>query len=160
MTSTAETPAVERVYPPKLMFMVANPLMRWALGTNLGKRVPELARLDFRGRRTGEEYGVVTALHEVDGQTAVLTNSGWRWNFEGGHPVTVVVSGERIEARGRLVSDPDAVARVYLDRIDELGTENAARRLGIKVNVDRQPTHDEIADLARGEGLSVIFLDT
>lgn len=48
MTSTAETPAVERVYPPKLMFMVFNPLMRWALGTNLGKRVPELARLDFQ----------------------------------------------------------------------------------------------------------------
>lgn len=158
MTIT-EPPAVERVYPPKIMFMIANPIMRWALGTSLGKRIPGLARLEFRGRKSGNEYTVVSGLHEVDGKTATLTNSGWRWNFEGGHPVTVVIAGERHDAIGRLVPDPDAVARFYSDRIDEIGTDMAARRLGIKINVDRTPTHEELAGLVRREGLSVIYIE-
>ncbi len=126
--AVTEPPPVERVYPPKIMFMVANPIMRWTLGTSLGKRFPELARLEFRGRKTGNEYKVVSALHDVGGKTATLTDSGWRWNFEGGHPVTIVVAGERNDAIGRLESDPDAVARVYSDRIDEIGIGMAARR--------------------------------
>jgi hypothetical protein len=47
---TQESTRLERVYPPKLMFAVLNPTMRWLLGTEAGKRMADLARLEFTGR--------------------------------------------------------------------------------------------------------------
>lgn len=158
MTSTTEAPPVERVYPPKLMFMVVNPLMTWALNTGFGKKVEGLARLEFKGRKSGKDYKLVSALQEVGDRVGVLTNSGWRWNFENGYPVTVITGGERKEMTGTLEADPEEVARIYGHRIEELGVDMAARRLGVKINVDRTPSHDELTDLAKKEGLSVIFL--
>lgn len=140
------------------MMLVANPIMSWMIGSGKGK-FDEMARLDFRGRKSGKEYKVVAALQPVDGQKAVLSNSGWRWNFEGSHPVTVIVAGEPHQMIGKLETDPNTVASVYLKRVDDLGLEMAHRRLGVKINVDRAPTHEELKDLAEKEGLSVIFLN-
>ena len=58
-----------------------------------------------------------------------------------------------------LEEDPSAVARVYRRLVDELGAEAAHRRLGIRVNVGRVPTEEELADAARREHLSVLYLD-
>lgn len=63
------------------------------------------------------------------------------------------------EPIGFLVTDPDEVARVYADMIDKLGVESAPRRLGIKIDIDAKPTHDQLADLTIREGLSMIYLD-
>lgn len=156
---TQTSPSVERVYPPKLMFAVVNPIMRFLLGTRVGKRFGELARLEFTGRKSGERYQVVTAIHHVDGRDAALTNSGWRWNFEGGRQIDMVRKGKRERVNATLVNDPDDVARVYADMIDKLGVESAPRRLGIKINIDGRPTHDQLVDLAEQEGLSVVYLD-
>lgn len=156
---TQTSPAVERVYPPKLMFMILNPIMRFLLGTGAGKRLSELARLEFTGRKTGKEYAVVTAIHDVDGRDAALTNSGWRWNFAGGREIVKVQSGKRERVRATLVTDPDEVADVYSTKIDELGVDASPRRLGIEINIDGKPSHEQLADLAKREGLSVVYLD-
>ncbi len=156
---TQSSPSVERVYPPKLMFTVVNPIMRLLLGTRAGKRFDEFARLEFIGRKSGKRYEVVTAIHEVDGREAALTNSGWRWNFEGSQQIDMVRDGERERVNATLVTDPDEVARVYTAMIDKLGVESAPRRLGIKINIDGKPTHDHLVDLTRREGLSVVYLD-
>ena len=158
MTIEQEAP-IERVYPPKLMFMLVNPVMTWALGTGLGRKIEGLARLEFKGRKSGKDYKVVAALHDLDGRLAALTNSGWRWNFEQGHPLIAVIGGERLAMEGHLISDPVEVARIYSQRIDDLGTAMASRRLGIKIHVDRKPTIDELTALATDEGLSAIFLE-
>lgn len=155
---TDHGPDVERVYPPKLMFAVVNPIMKAIMSTPLGAKLDGLARLDFDGRRTGNRYRIVTAVHEIDGERAVLTNSGWRHNFEGGHPVEVVRGSERSQAVGVLEADPEAVARVYHERIEELGTDQSARRLGIAIHGDGVPSEETLTDLARAEGLSVIWL--
>lgn len=159
MTTAANPPPVERVYPPKLMFMVVNPIMRWVMATGMAARIQGLVRLDFRGRRTGNDYKIVTAVHNIDGQTVALTNSGWRHNFAAGHPVTVIKRGKSVQMTGTLEADPDKVADIYADRIEEMGVGDAARRLGIKINVDREPTHEELVALAKKEGLSVIYFE-
>ena len=52
------------------------------------------------------------------------------------------------------------MAQAYQRLIDEVGVANAARRLGIRVNVDRAPTRDELVDAVRREHLSVVRLRT
>lgn len=149
---------LERVYPPKLMFLIANPIMRWLLGTSFGARIPDLVLMEFSGRRSGKSYQVVAGVHEINGETAVLTNSPWRHNFAGGHPVTVRRAGTARMAEGVLESSPAKVADVYLSRIRELGVDKGPRRLGIAVHGDGTPTLDELTTLVRDEGLAVIYL--
>lgn len=154
-----EEVTIERVYPPKLMFMVVNPLMRWALGTGFGKKLADLALLEFEGRNTGNTYTLVSGIHSIDGKQAILTNSGWRHNFTGGHPLTATIGGETVEMVGTLQRDPANVARVYAEKIEALGTAGASRRLGIKIEGEGEPTLDQLTHLARQEGLSVIYLE-
>jgi hypothetical protein len=149
---------LERVYPPKLMFLVADPVMRFAVG-RLGAKPPGLALLRFTGRRSGRDLELLAALHEVDGRRAVLTNSGWRWNFEGGRPLEAIIEGQSHRLVGTLETDPDAVADVYLGRLSEIGVEAAPRRLGIRSTTGEAPTREEMAAFADAEGLGVVYLD-
>lgn len=154
-----EQVTVERVYPPKLMFMMVNPLMKWALGTSLGKKLSDLALLEFEGRKTGNTYKLVSALHEVDRKTALLSNSGWRHNFTGGHPVTATIGGEETPMVGTLQNEPETVARVYAEKIKELGNTDSSRRVGIKIEGEGEPTLEQLTELAHKEGLAVIYLE-
>lgn len=155
----SDSTTIERVYPPKIMVAVANPIMRWVLSTGLGKRFDSLALIEFDGRKTGRRFSVVVAVHDVDGQQAILTNSRWRHNFAGGHEIDATIAGSTRKLVGRLVSDPDAVATVYGHKIEELGLEMAPRRLGIAVHGGGKPSQDELVAMARREGLSIIYLE-
>ncbi len=119
-----------------------------------------LVLLHFAGRRTGREFVLPVAYRRLDdGRLLVLTNSGWRVNLRGRPDVEVTMFGERRPARAQLVEDPDTVATVYHHLIDAVGYTNAGRRMGIRINVPRTPTLAELADAARRDGLSVIYLD-
>lgn len=153
-------PAVERVKPPQTMIKIANPIMSRVLSSPLHGLVDEhLLLLHFRGRKTGRAYTVVVGQRTIDGRTSVLTNSGWRINFRGGAPVEVTFKGERRRGRAELVEDPEEVASVYGDLIGEYGYQGAGRRLGIRINVDRMPTREELIDLVRRTGLSLVAID-
>jgi hypothetical protein len=81
-------------------------------------------------------------------------------NLRGGPtPVEVTLLGRRAPATAVLEEDPEVVAGVYERLIGDLGRERAGRRLGIRITVDRVPTHDELAEAARREHLSVLYLD-
>lgn len=58
-----------------------------------------------------------------------------------------------------LVDDPAAVAALYDRLIGEVGWRKAARELGVRINVERRPTIDELQDAARRSDLSVIWVD-
>ncbi len=47
---------------------------------------------------------------------------------------------------------------MYHHLIGAVGYKNAGRRMGIRINVPRTPTLAELADAARRDGLSVIYL--
>jgi len=115
--------------------------------------------LHFLGRRTGRAYVVAVGRRTIDGRLAALTNSGWRVNFRGGAPVEVTLGGELRRGDAELVEDPEEVARIYANLIEEYGREKAGRRLGITINVDRTPTHEELVDAIERSGLSMIAID-
>lgn len=150
-------PAVERTIPPAALTKVLNPAMRLVLRSPLHRLVDDgVMLLHYTGRRSGRAFTVPVAHHEVDGALLSLTSSGWKANFRGGGDAELTLRGCRRPVHALLSEDPDDVARVYAGRIAEVGLEGAGRRLGIRINVDRAPTHDELADAARRAGLSVL----
>lgn len=156
----ANTPhAVERVHPPDVLWKyVVNPVMRRILASGGGRIGNRLMLLHYRGRRSGSRYDVPVGYRDIDGRMAVLTNAGWRVNFRGGHDCELTLKGERRLAHGTLVEQPGEVATVYRSLIGRVGIKNAPRQLGIRINVDRVPTHDELVAAAEREGLSILYL--
>jgi hypothetical protein len=160
MTEQAGTrPAVERVTPPLLLVRLANPVMRRLLASPLHALASrQLLLLHFTGRRTGRRYTVPTGYHHLDGVPSVLTNSGWRHNFRGGTDIEVTLRGRRRPALATLIEEPDTVVRAYMGVIHQLGWRAAQRRLGIRVNVGRTPTPEELVEAVRAAGLSIVRL--
>ena len=160
--SPSPAPAVERVIPPSLVTRVGNPVLTWLLsGPRRAAKVGQsLLLLHVTGRRTGTVYTTPVAYHrEADGSFLVLTSSRWRVNLRGAPtPVELSVHGRRVAATAVLEENPPAVAEVYQRLIHQHGVAKAGRRLGIRINVDRAPTHDELVDAVGREHLSVLHL--
>ena len=108
------------------------------------------------GRRSGQRFDVPAGYHVIDGVVSVFTNSGWRHNFAGGRNIEVTLKGVRQPAQAVLCDNPDEVADIYQRLIEEMGTDRAARRLGLRFNVDRAPTRDEVKDGIQRSGLSLV----
>lgn len=161
MAETKEyRPAVERVKPPEAIIKVGNPIFGWLLRSRLHGLVDEhLMLLRFRGRKTGRSYALPVGRRTIEGRLGVLTNSPWRVNFRGGAPVEVILKGELRSGHAELVEDPAEMARIYADLIEEYGYEQATRRLGIRINVDRAPTQEELVDVIERSGLSFVAID-
>ena len=157
--SPHDRPAVQRVQPPKAPYDVVNRVMRWVLSSPRRARGmgESLLLLHLTGRKTGRGFDIPVTYALVGQRLTVLTTSGWRVNLRGRPDVEVTLRGRRLGARAELVEDPDAVAQVYGARIADLGYAKAGRRMGIRINVDRMPTHDELVEAARRERLSVIY---
>ena len=163
MTDTSAPRAVERAIPPALMVRVGNPVLTWLLsGRRRSAKVgQDLLILHVTGRRTGRVYSTpVSYQRQPDGRLLVLTSSTWRVNLRGRPtPVEHTLLGERIPATAELEERPAVVAEVYERLIEKFGLARAGRRLGIRINLDRAPTRDELAEASRREHLSVVHLD-
>lgn len=131
-----------------------NPVVRQLLAR--GRLGDQLLLLHYAGRRSGRRFDVPVGYHLVDGQVSVFTNSGWRHNFVDGRDIEVTIRGVRQPARAVLCGDPDEVADIYDRLIGELGVARARRRLGLRLNVDRAPSREELRDAVQRSGLSVV----
>lgn len=152
-------PAVERIHPPRwLINHLVNPFARRMLRRR-SKFGDEVLLLRFTGRKSGRFYEIPVSFRRIDGRIALLTNSGWRHNFRDGSDVEVVLRGETKRARASLLDDPLEVGRIYEQLIQEYSVNDAARRLGIRIHVDRVPTLDELAEMAGRSRLSVVWID-
>lgn len=153
--------AVQRVHPPRAPFDLMNRTMRWLLASPRRARLAgdRVLVLHLTGRTSGRAIDVPVAWRpEPDGRLLVLTTGTWRVNLRGRPDVEVTRRGVRRPAVAELVEDPDAVADVYARLIAEVGRARAVRDLGVRVAVDREPTHAELADAARRDRLSVVRL--
>ena len=161
MAETAQKrPVFERVKPPEALIKVSNPIVGWLLRSRLRGLVDEhLMLLRLRGHKTGRLYTVPVGRRIIDGRLGVLTNNPWWVNFRGGAPAEVILEGELRRGHAELVEDPDVVAPLYASLIEEYGHEQAGRRLGIRINVDRMPTHEELVDAIGRSGLSFVAID-
>jgi hypothetical protein len=133
----------------KPLFRIGNAVLTPILRSRLAARMPDLALLAFRGRKTGRRYTVPVGYHVVDDRGAVLTASGWKANLRGGADVEVTRGGEPRPMRALLVEDPDEVADVYLALLARVGAKRGTR-VGVKVAGDRLPTHQEMVRAVGG----------
>jgi len=113
--------------------------------------------LHVTGRKTGNVYHVPVGRHELDGQFMTYGGGAWRNNLRGGAELRVTLGGREHAAHAVLDDDPERVAQVFTTLLDRLGYKKASR-LGLKVNVDRPPTPDEIREATRGRTLILITL--
>ncbi len=132
--------------PPFLLVKGLNLVLRPTLRSPLGRLVPALAMLEFRGRRTGRRFRVPVGWHAVAGGHVVVTPAGWRSNFRGGCPVTVHARGRRLRMIGRLEDRPERVAAVLRSIAADRGS---LRLLGIRVPSGRELTGDDVRTLDR-----------
>lgn len=141
--------------------MVVNTGMRWLLADpRRARRVGRhLLVLHMTGRKSRRAIDVPVAYRTTrDGELLVLTNSVWRVNLRDVAEVEVTWRGRRGVMAARLVEDPQEVAAVYEQLIAEVGLAKAGRRMGIRINVDRAPTREELSDASEREGLSLVYL--
>ena len=161
-TSEEGRPAVEGAEPPSTLAKVVNPLMKVLLRSPLNRPFSrQLMLLAFRGRKSGKRYEVVVGRHEVGGALLVPTGTTgrqWRLNFRRGTSAEVTLGDNRRCGWGELIEDPDEVARIHRVLLGRLGIKNA-RRLGLRVNVDREPTDEELKVPLAGRGVVRIELD-
>jgi hypothetical protein len=136
---------------------MVNPLMRWLLRSPVaGLMGKQLMLLRFAGRKSGRRYAIPVAAHRVDGELYALTGAGWQHNFHGGVGVEVTLAGRTTRMRGQLLEDPEAIARVYARRIDELGVRNAQWMIGLKIHTPGTPPAEALAEAARRYPLAAI----
>ncbi len=88
----------------------------------------------------------------------MLTNSVWRLNLRAASEVELTWRGQRRPATARLVESLDEAATVYRALIAAPDPRKAGRGMDIRINVDRVTTREQLAEAARREGLSLVYL--
>jgi hypothetical protein len=121
-----------------------------------GRFGDQLLMLHYVGRKSGRRFDVPAGYHVIDGVVSVLTNSRWRHNFAGGRDIDVTLHGRRRPAQAVLVDHPQVVGAVYERLIREFGMTQATRRLGLRFNIDREPTQAELQEAIQRSGLSIV----
>ncbi|WP_370965575.1 hypothetical protein [Amycolatopsis sp. cg9] len=152
------TAAVTGHQPPAPLVKTFNAVLRVLLPSPLGRGVREFLLLGFTGRRSGRRYRIPVTAHRDAAGLYVLTPAGWRLNFTGGADADVTFAGRTTRMHGVLLDDGPAVARLYLDRITELGLRGAARQIGLAFPAGRLPTLGEVTEFVRREHFGVVRL--
>lgn len=152
-------PPVEDHRPPPAVLRVVNPTMRTLLRSRLHRVLSkQLMVLSVQGRKTNRTFPVVVGRHEVDRMLLVSASGTWRYNLRGGAPVRVTLDGIERTGHAELEEDPDVVARIYLQLLETLGVRRASV-LGLKVNMRRLPTLDELKPAVARRGIARVRLD-
>lgn len=155
----ADTPAVEDAAPSATLARYANPLLRLLFRTPLKRSLGrQLALLRFTGRRSGRTYCFPVGVLSVRGRRIITSRRSWQSNFNGGMDCDVLLGGGWQRVRAERVPDVDETADLFSELIETFGRD-APRRLGLRVNVDRAPTHEELVDAVRRIKLSIIHID-
>jgi hypothetical protein len=117
----------------------------------------QLMLLTVTGRKSGRDYSMPVGRHESDGELVVSAAGNWRHNLRGGAPVRVVVGGRERAGHAELEEDPEQVAQAYATLIAGLGVKKAGQ-VGLKVNLDRVPTAEEVKPAVAERGIVRIRL--
>jgi F420H(2)-dependent quinone reductase len=156
--SGSDRPPVESGEPPRLVLRFLNPLLAALLRSPLHRPLSkQFMLLTITGRKSGRTYTVPVGRHQSDGALVVYAGGGWRLNLRGGARVGLTLDGRKRAGYAEFEEDPDRVAQAYKTRLDSLGVGNA-RQLGLRVNVGRSPTVEEIKPAVAQRGIATIRL--
>jgi hypothetical protein len=141
------------------MLRFVNPLLVAVLKSPLHRLASrDYLVLTLTGRKTGRTYRIPVGRHESDGTLTVGAAGAWRHNLRGGATVRLTLDGSEHEARAQLDEEPERVAQAYKRLLDQYGTRKA-RALGLKVNVDRLPTLEELKPAVAGRAIATIRVE-
>lgn len=151
-------PPVEERLPPATLLRIANPMVKALLRSPLHRVLDrQVVLLTVTGRRSGREYTVPVGRHQEGDTLVVLAEGTWRLNLRGGASVRVLADGRERTVHAELEEDPDVVASHYLAALERVGLRRA-NRLGLRVNLHRMPTVDEVKPAVAGHGIARIPL--
>ncbi len=147
-------PPVEERVPPPLLLQLGNPVVRRVLHSPFHRILSKhLVVLTVTGRKSGREYAIPIGRHQHGSVLTVAARGRWRFNLRGGANVRIRIDGREHAAYGELEEDPEQVAKAYLALLQRSGTRGASQ-LGLKLNVDRLPTVDELKPAVAGRGFA------
>lgn len=152
---------VRRAAPPsRVLFKLVNPVMRAVLRSPLHSPVSgSLLLLYFKGHKSGRRFEIPVAYHDLgDGALTVFTGSTWQHNFEGRAPVASRLRGRLRRGRAERIADPAQVATAFQQVLSRIGWRKA-RRLGLELTVDREPTYDELLSVTPGQAIIRLHLE-
>jgi hypothetical protein len=140
-----DRPPVEDSRPPTAVLRYVNPVLIALLRSRLHRLASKnLMVLSVTGRRSGRTLTMPVTRHEQpDGTLVVAAAGAWRHNLQDGAEVRVTVGGLEQRAHVTPERDPGRAAQVFKDLLERAGS----RAVGVKVNVDRSPTVEEIEPL-------------
>jgi hypothetical protein len=156
---TDQVPAVAADHPPDKLLQIANPMLRFLLGTPLaGPLGRQLMVMNFKGRKSGRQFSIPVSAHHIDGALYAMANAGWKHNFSGGADAEVLHEGKTTKMRGEVISDPAVVADLSHRCAQSYGVKKAQRMMGLKFRDNRIPSVDEFAEaIAREKIVAVKF---
>ena len=153
-----ERPPVEERIPPPWVLRVVNPLLRALLRSPFHRPLStHIMLISVTGRKTGRVYSVPVGRHEYDGTLLVSADGHWRHNIRGGAPVTLTLDGRERAAYAVLDEDADAVATAFSTLLNRYGRIGRLI-LGLRINVERPPTRDEIKPAVTGRAIARVEL--
>lgn len=157
--ATSDGPPVEPGQPPRAVLRLVNPVLRMLLRSRLHQPLSkQFVLLTVTGRKTGRSYVIPVGRHESDGELLVCASGEWRHNLRGGARVRVTIDGHEHSGYAQYEEDPDTVAQAYRTLLERLG-RGKARQLGLKLNVDRVPTLEELKSVVADQrGIARIHL--
>lgn len=132
--------------PPRPIFRLANPVLKWLLRSPFHRRVSkEIGLLTFTGRKSGKRFTTPVGYHRMDGKLIVFTDSGWWRNLTKGAPATLRVEGREVPVTAEVIKDKDEMIRVY-QRLQDSGDETRARRMRMIYGLDQSwpPTDADV----------------
>lgn len=132
--------------PPPLVLRLMNPVMRLVLRTPLGRRIDDLALLEFTGRRSGRRYRIPVFWRHLDDVDFVLTPARWQANFTAGTDVLVNLRGRARPMVGTLDPDAGVAARTVREL---LACGVADRQMGLRISAGHEVTSDDMRRLDR-----------
>lgn len=156
---TNQVPAVTADHPPEMLLKVANPVLRFLLGTPLaGPLRSQLMVMNFKGRKSGRQFSVPVSAHQIDGALYAMANAGWKHNFSGGADADILHGGKTKKMHGEVISDPAVVADLAHRCAQSYGVKKAQTMMGLKFLDGRIPTVEEFAQgIAREKIVAVKF---
>jgi deazaflavin-dependent oxidoreductase (nitroreductase family) len=151
-----EPPPVQDARPPKPLIRLVNVVIKALLRSPLHRLLDRhLVLLTVTGRKTGRTYTIPVGRHEAPDGTFVLSAGGaWRHNLRGGADVAVTMDGRRRSGHAVLEEDPDRAAQAFTTILHAAGP----RAVGVKVNVERPVTPDEVKPVLAHRGVAYLQL--
>jgi len=156
---TDQASAVTADHPPEKLLKIANPMLRFILGTPLaGPLRNQLMVMNFKGRKSGRQFSIPVSAHHIDGVLYAMANAGWKHNFRDGLDADIVHQGKTTKMHGEVISDPAVVAELAHQCAQGYGVKKAQTMMGLKFRDNKIPSVDEFAEgIAREKIVAVKF---